>query len=112
MRNSAWPVNERFQFHRSGKVGIEPLAGAIAAHRSHVNGVGGFRLPAGTPLDRSGLIFVEDLVLVDQPDRRAASGRDNCKRLSMLQAIVSGGARCRPPGGATVGAVTNSSAVA
>lgn len=25
MRKSAWPVNERSQFHHSGKVGIEPL---------------------------------------------------------------------------------------
>jgi len=31
MRNSAWPVKERSQFHHSGKVGIEPLGGPIVA---------------------------------------------------------------------------------
>src|SRR3712207_104369 len=31
MRNSAWPVNERSQFHHSGEVGIELLAGPIVA---------------------------------------------------------------------------------
>src|SRR5215204_6751427 len=31
MRSSAWPVNERSQFHHSGNVGIEPLGGPIVA---------------------------------------------------------------------------------
>jgi hypothetical protein len=33
MRNSAWPVNERSQFHQSGKVGIEAWGGRIVAPR-------------------------------------------------------------------------------
>jgi hypothetical protein len=38
MRNSAWPVNERSQFHHSGKAGIEPLGRPIVApgHRPEV----------------------------------------------------------------------------
>jgi hypothetical protein len=31
MRDSAWPVNERSQFHHSGKVAIAPLGGPIVA---------------------------------------------------------------------------------
>ena len=35
MRSSAWPVNERSQFHHSGNVGIERLGRADRSTRSH-----------------------------------------------------------------------------
>ena len=44
-----------------------------------------------------GLVSVEDIVLVDEHDPRAASPRDNCKTSSRLQAVVLG-RRSVPPG--------------
>jgi hypothetical protein len=65
MRNSAWPVNERSQFHHSGKVGIEPLAEPIVAlgHTSEV--------PSG--FLRHGRARIERLLL-NLPSKRGNTG--------------------------------------
>jgi hypothetical protein len=134
MRNSAWPVNERSQFHHSGNVGIEPLGRPIVApgHTSELPSefVCHGRTSVVRPLLNQrfkgehrgehpsargvppGLACLEDSSSSTNATRGQRAQRATASRRIGYGPSSSGGALCRPPCGAAAGAVANNNPVA
>ena len=81
MRNSAWPVNQRSQFHHSGNVGIELLGGPIVApgHTSEVR-------PSGQleELDVAGILAFAERILPRAADLWVQASLDQRQRFQQL----------------------------
>ena len=141
MRNSAWPVNERSQFHQSGKVGIEAWSGRIVAPRhpltsttkSAANARESFRggkssterflstrsfRRGNTEGNRALARGVPPGSFCDEDcswSTNAARAREVTEQLlvvAQVTGVLVGRALCRPSRSATAGAVANSNPVA